>query len=204
MAIDYLTDIPKRVKNQRVLDIGCLATNPKNILTRHKEYGKYASEIIGVDYNKKFLEIAKNKGGKNLYYLDITDNKKVEKFIDHFGTFDHVISTDVIEHISNLGLFLDNIYKLLNSNGSFYITTPNALCPNWIYWAIENKGKTKVNPDHTCYFDVQTITSLLNRSNLKVKEVMFQAAPEKRIEKLGLKSEIWMGKRIYIIATKEN
>ena len=203
MPADYVIDIQNRIKDQRVLDVGCLATNPKNILTRHRIYGKYASEMIGVDYNKEFLEIAKSNGGKNLYYLDITDNAQVEKFLKRFGTFDHVISTDVMEHISNLGLFLDNIAKLMNSGGSFYMTTPNALCPNWIYWAIENNGRTKVNPDHICYFDVQTLTSLLGRSGIKIKEVMFQTVSEERIKKLGLKSEVWMGKRIYIIATKE-
>lgn len=200
---DYVIDIQNRLKDQRVLDVGCLATTEHNILKRHNQYGKYTKEIIGVDYNKEFLEAAKSNGAKNLYYLDITDNDGVEKFIEQFGTFDYVISTDVIEHISNLGLFLDNIYKLMNVGGSFYVTTPNALCPNWIYWAIESGGKTKVNPDHICYFDIQTLTSLLGRSKLIVDEVMFQSAPEESIKKLELKSEIWMGKRIYIIAKKE-
>lgn len=201
-AVDYIVDIQNRVRNKRVLDVGCLATNRKNILTRHKLYCKYSKEAIGVDYNKEFLEIARKNGGKNLFFLDMINNDQVEKFKKRFGTFDHVIATDIIEHIGNLTLFLDNVKKLLNPKGNLYLTTPNALCPNWIFWAIEGDGRTKVNPDHVCYFDVQTLTTLLGRSGLKIKETMFQKTATDRVRKLGMKPKVWMGKRVYIIATR--
>jgi len=200
---DYVIDIQKRIKGQRVLDIGCLATNKHNILLRHKEYRKYTKEMIGVDYNKKFLEICKNRDEKNLYFLDITDNTQTNIFITKFGTFDHIIATDIIEHIGNLTLFLDNVYKLLNKNGSFYITTPNVTCPDLWCRTLDNKGDTKSNPDHICFFDVRTLTSLLNRSKLIVKEIMFQEVGDKNLKRLNLKRAKWMGKRIYLIITKE-
>jgi 2-polyprenyl-3-methyl-5-hydroxy-6-metoxy-1,4-benzoquinol methylase len=198
---DYVVDIQKRVKDKRVLDIGCLATTEHNILLRHKEYRKYTKEMVGVDYNKDYLKMC--EGEKNLYYLDITNTKEVNIFIEKFGTFSHIICTDIIEHIGNLTLFLDNVYKLLNKNGNLYITTPNALCPDLWCRSIDNDGNSKANPDHICFFDIRTLTALLNRSKLKVKEVMFQGVGDKNLKRLNLKLAPWMGKRIYIIATKE-
>lgn len=198
---DYVMDIQNRVRGQRVLDAGCLATARHNILKRHDQYGKYAREMIGVDYNREFLEIAKSKGGKNLHYLDLVDDGQVEKFINRFGTFGHIIATDVIEHVGNLTLFLDNIRRLLNGDGNLYLTTPNALCPRYLHYAIQNDGRTKVNPDHICWFDIQTLTSLLNRSNLSIKETMYQQA-ENVDGNMVTKTRPWMGKRIYVVAVK--
>lgn len=198
---DYVVDIQKRVTDKRVLDVGCLATKKGNILLRHKEYRKYTKEMIGVDYNKDYLKMC--KGEKNLHYLDMTYTKEVSKFVDKFGTFDHIIATDIIEHIGNLTLFLDNVYKLLNPNGNLYITTPNALCPDLWCRSIDNDGNSKANPDHICFFDIRTLTALLNRSKLKVKEVMFQGVGDASLKKLNLRRAVWMGKRIYIIATRD-
>jgi 2-polyprenyl-3-methyl-5-hydroxy-6-metoxy-1,4-benzoquinol methylase len=111
---DYVQDIQNRVRGCRVLDIGCLATAKRNILVRHKEYRKYTKEMIGIDYNKEFLEIVKLSGEKNIYHVDITNNTQVEKFIEQFGIFNHIIATDIIEHIGNLTLYLDNVYKLMS------------------------------------------------------------------------------------------
>ena len=207
MKIYKDTDIYESLKGKRVLDIGCLATAEHNILRSHLKYKENAKEIIGVDYNKKFLEITKKKFPqvKNLHYLDITDNDGVSLFIKKFGTFECVVCTDVIEHVGNLTLFLDNIYRLISDNGVLHITTPNALCPNWIVWANASKnGMTKVNPDHICMFEIKTLTSLLKRSKLKVVECRYHDVKgNKRIIELGLKPKSWMGKRIYVIVKKE-
>jgi len=198
---DYVMDIQNRVRNQRVLDVGCLATARRNILKRHDQYGEFAREMIGVDYNEEFLKIARSKGRTNLHYLNLVDDYQVEKFIARFGTFDHVIATDVIEHVGNLTLFLDNIYRLLSGDGYLYLTTVNALCPRYIHYAMQNDGMTKVNPDHICWFDIQTLTSLLNRSNLQVRETMYQQA-ENVDSNMVMKIRPWMGKRIYVVAAR--
>lgn len=201
--VDYVSDIQQRVRGQRVLDVGCLATNKGNILIRHLEYCKHASESIGVDYNKQFLKIARDRHDvSNLYYLDIVDSGKVDEFVKQFGRYENVIATDIIEHIGNLSVFLDNLRKTMTDDGRLFVTTPNALCPNWIYWALREGGCTRVNPDHVCYFDAQTLDTLLGRSLLKIDEVMYQKVPVERIRELGLVPRPWMGKRIYVIASK--
>ena len=77
------------------------------------------------------------------------------------------------------------------------------LCPDFLYWAIQRDGHTKVNSDHICFFDINTLKTLLKRSGFIVKEIMYQNAGFNRAKLIGLDPEEWMGKRIYMIAIKK-
>lgn len=41
------------------------------------------------------------------------------------GVFDLITAIEVIEHLDNIGLFLDNVYRHLADTGHFLLTTPN-------------------------------------------------------------------------------
>ncbi len=200
----YIEDIRERINDKRVLDIGCLATYEPQILKRHNQYKGAASEIVGLDFNKEFLGIAQMGGAKDLYYCDITNRKDVEIILKQFGKFDHVIATDLIEHVGNLTLLLDNIGKLMTNNGKLYLTTPNSKSSYWL--AMEAGLFKKIrNEDHVCWFDIDVLTTLLTRSNLIVDELHYCIHPtdKKAARALNLKWKFWMARRLYIIAEKE-
>ena len=102
--------------------------------------------------------------------------------------FDVIVVGDVLEHVSNQGLFLDNIKKHLKDDGKAIFTTPNA---KWITVLLKpprefkdknswhNKHKTLHlfwqalhwefgNPTHTLWHDKHTLKHILSRSGLEI------------------------------------
>lgn len=196
----YVDEINKKIKGKRVLDIGCCASTSKNLLKRHMLYEKSAKEIIGIDYNKDLIAEAKSRLGYTIYYCDLTNQSDVETIIERFGRFDIIICTDVIEHISNLGIFLNNIKLMLNDEGVLYLTTPNMRSPRWMEMCIKNKYK--VNKDHICWFDIFTLSNLLKRVNLVITETMYQAQETQSIKFFKFKSKDWMARRLLVEVKK--
>lgn len=196
----YVDEINKRISNKRVLDIGCCASTSKNLLKRHRLYEKSAKEIIGVDYNKDLIKEAKERLGYTIHYCDLTNTYDVLDIIKQFGQFNTIICTDVIEHISNLGLFLNNIKLMLEDEGQLLLTTPNMRSPRWMQMCIQNKYK--VNDDHICWFDIFTLGNLLRRQNLKIVESMYQAQENKSIKFFKFKPQDWMARRLLVVVEK--
>jgi 2-polyprenyl-3-methyl-5-hydroxy-6-metoxy-1,4-benzoquinol methylase len=77
--------------------------------------------------------------------------------------FDVIFAGDVIEHLSNPGLFLDCCRANLKEDGRLIITTPN--CFN-LFNIAEKIGKKEptVNHDHTFYFNNKTLRQLLKKN----------------------------------------
>ena len=197
----YVQEICNRIKGKRVLDIGCCATTEQNLLKRHNEYKKTASEIIGVDYNMKLLQIAEERGAQNLHYLDVTDRDDVINFLDEYGTFDTIVCTDVIEHISNPGLFLDNLQLMLSEGGTVYLTTPNMRSTRW--YSMFVRGNTKINPDHVCWYDHYTLSVLLKRYKFVIAETMYHSEERKDAKYLKIDYQEWMGRRLFVVIERE-
>ena len=194
----YINDIKERINGKIILDVGCLATWKENILKRHREYKKTAFKIIGIDYNKEYLKMLSEP---NVYYCDITNYDDVTNILNRFGKFSYIIATDIIEHVDNLGLFLESLNRLSDDNASIYFTTPNARSYFW-----NSKFNTqKVNHDHVCFFDDNTLKALMKRHGFYISHLQycFHDDDKKSAKQLGLKFEPWMGRRIYFIIKKE-
>jgi len=72
----------------------------------------------------KFKAISQNKFSKktNVKYINmkIPPLKNIPS-----NSFDFVISLEVIEHIKNDQLFIDEVFRVLKNKGKFIVTTPN-------------------------------------------------------------------------------
>lgn len=87
-------------------------------------------------------------------------------------TFDVIFAGDLIEHLSNPGLFLDCCKKHLKSGGKLILTTPNTF--NLFNMAEKlTKREPTVNPDHTFYFNSRTLSKLLKKNGMETTEVSF-------------------------------
>jgi 2-polyprenyl-3-methyl-5-hydroxy-6-metoxy-1,4-benzoquinol methylase len=73
--------------------------------------------------------------------------------------FDVIIAGDVIEHVDNQGLFLQNIKKHLKPDGRLAVSTPNA---KWFTVIL------RPNPYHTMWHDKYTLLLVLNRCGFTV------------------------------------
>jgi 2-polyprenyl-3-methyl-5-hydroxy-6-metoxy-1,4-benzoquinol methylase len=102
---------------------------------------------------------------------DIKKYKKesAEKFsLDN--PVDIIFASDLIEHLSNPGLFLDASRRNIVNGGKLIITTPNTFS---LFNIIEKffKAEPTVNKDHTCYFNKKTITQLLQKNQWEVLDI---------------------------------
>ncbi len=201
----YITHIQKSIKGQRVLDVGCCATHKQNNLKRHLQYKKAASKIIGLDIHTEYLKLGMEKHpGVELYNCDITDKLKVGLLVPVLGQFDHVIATDLIEHVTNTKALLDNLHLFMTPGASLYLTTPNARSPYcWqVFLGWTNGGI--VNADHICFFEIQTLTEALKQSGFKVHEVYYcvHSLCRDSAKRFNLRWAPWMGFKLYVVARK--
>lgn len=147
-----------------VLDVGFwgqgVNVNSSNWV--HNLLKKCAKDVYGLDINfdsPKFLSPEKYKKGN------------AENF-DFNTEFDVIFAGDLIEHLSNPGLFLLSCARNLKKGGRLIITTPN--CFNLFHLAEKIvKSEPTVNPDHICYFNYKTLKQLLIKNGWEPVETGF-------------------------------
>lgn len=101
-------------KNQRILEVGC----SYGYLTY--AINQSGNSATGIDISAKAIDFAKQHFGNN--YLNIS----VEEFAAKYDEkYDMIISTEVIEHLENPVLLLEQLKGLLSKNGKIILTTPN-------------------------------------------------------------------------------
>lgn len=167
-------------KNKTILDIGC-AQNPEI----HMKIAEMSKHAVGIDINKKGLEVFKKKG------LEVYDMSAEAINLD--STFDYIIAGELIEHVSNPGLFLGGIRKHLKPDGKIILTTPN-ISSLLLYLLVVVADKTQ-DPTHVFYFDKKNLEELVNRYDLKIAETKY-IAPEVKLHGNGI-----LFKMIFFIAT---
>lgn len=108
------------VKGKTVLDFGCGEGYGARILSQS------AQQVTGIDISQEAIEQAKIKyTSPNVSFKYIRTPNDI---ITIFGknSFDIVISYQVIEHIHDAMVYLEQIKKVLKPQGKLYLTTPNA------------------------------------------------------------------------------
>lgn len=157
--------IRKSVVEGKTIHVGAVGTSRRKRLVRHKFYKKHAKFIVGFDYNSERVKIAHEEGCLEIFKADVTNSEDISEIIENYGTFDNVIMTEVIEHVGNLTLALDNVRRLMSDNSKLFISTPD------ISRALL---KRSVNSDHICWFCEVTMRELLRRSRLKITEIFVE------------------------------
>jgi hypothetical protein len=169
--------IKKSCIGKRVLHLGC--TNYpytkeaiENDMLLHFELEKQAKELYGFDFDQAGLDILAEAGAKNLYRADL--QKLEDVALDE--KFDVIIAGEMIEHLSNPGLFLRGIKRFMNEQTELIITTINAYCAmRFVIYGLRGKGggNEPVHPDHVAYYSYKTLKLLLERENIQIKEFCF-------------------------------
>ena len=149
-----------------VLDVGFWGQGKKinDANWPHKIIKDKVNHIYGIDLECDFEKIPEND--RKNYSIASAENFNLD------NKFDAIFAGDLIEHLSNPGLFLDCSKKHLKNDGRLIMTTPNAFNLFVIAGKIMNREPV-VNPDHTFYFNIKTINVLLKKNGWKIKEFGF-------------------------------
>ena len=169
--------IKKACAGKKVLHLGC--TNApytrqsiESGMLLHFELEKVAGELYGFDFDQEGLDILNSEGGKNLFRADL---QKLDD-VALAETFDVIIAGEMIEHLSNPGLFLQGIKRFMSAETDLVITTINAYCAmRFLIYGLRGKGgeNEPVHPDHVAYYSYKTLSLILSRENLSVKKFCF-------------------------------
>lgn len=196
--IDSHIYISQQIWGHRVVDIGCLASKKEHILTAHKAFAKSAREIVGVDKNAGFMDIAKRNWSGPLYECDVCKARDVAGLVKKIGPFEMAVATATIEHVDDAVAFLANIRKFLVPNGVLHLTGPNCLCPSWIGKA--SQGKALPHPDYVSWYCHMTLKAALRRAGYVILDAKHFSDPidHRWAERLGLAWQAWMGSMVYV------
>lgn len=180
--VEYLKQV---CSGKKVLHLGC--TNwpfteeaLKTDALLHLTLQKVAGELWGLDADRDGLEALAKLGVNNIHYADL---EKLDE-LDLSEQFDVIIAGEMIEHLSNPGLFLRGIKRFMRPDSTLVITTINAYCGFRVfYYGLRGRGGSvePVHPDHVSYYSYSTIHHLLSREQLVAKRFYFyDLGPEHR------------------------
>lgn len=152
------------VKDKDVLDIGCVehTANAKDInpFWVHNFLNDNCN-VLGLDILEDDVCKLNNKG-----YNMIIGNAET---FELNKKFDVVFAGELIEHLSNPGLFLQQSKKHLRENGLVLVTTPNTFyLPRLMGCVWNTYDDPIVNPEHTAWFSPTTLRTLFEREGLEV------------------------------------
>lgn len=156
--------ITSMCKNKKVLDLGCIDHSYETAISLgdkwlHRMIKNVSSELTGLDILKEDIEKLNNEG-YNIIYGDAENFQLNQKF-------DIIIAGDLIEHLSNIGLFLNCVKEHMDSNSIFIFTTPNPFSFEQSMIALFD-NRVYVNSQHTVWLDPNVSWELLSREGFNI------------------------------------
>ncbi|WLW38181.1 hypothetical protein [Halorubrum spindle-shaped virus-BLv25] len=145
-----------------ILDIGVVQHNAEYEKTDnwlHKHIDRKCIDVLGIDILKDEIQTLQDRG----YNVQVAD---AERF-NLPRSFDKIVAGELIEHLSNPGMFLESCYEHLRPGGELILTTPNV-------WGIVYLKRlafpkeVRCNPEHTCWYDTRTLRQFLERQYYEV------------------------------------
>lgn len=151
-------------RGRRVLDLGCIDHSADTALALgddwlHARLRAVADRVVGVDLLSHDADVLNARG----YDIRIAD---VET-LDLGEEFDLVVAGDLIEHLSNMGRFLESVSRHMHDQAAFVVTTPNPFNVAQFSQALF-RNRIMVNPQHTAWLDPRVMHELISRSPFEI------------------------------------
>ena len=115
----------KPLKELKILDIGCgggLLCEPLN---------KLGATVTGIDPSSSNIEAAKlhsKKMNLNIKYMHCSPEN-----LNFKDKFDVILNMEVVEHVSNISLFIKNCARLIKKNGIMFVATINKNLKSYVF-----------------------------------------------------------------------
>jgi len=154
-------------RDKVALDLGCaqhrmMGKEVKEENWLHYRIKKVCKTLIGIDYLEDEVDRL-NKLGYNVIKGNVVyiHTIKLPKY-----KYDVVVCGELLEHLSNPGLFLDNIKKIMSKKTLLIITTPNVYSRQRIKLMLTKKyEKDWLNKEHKAWYSYETLKQLLIHHN---------------------------------------
>lgn len=149
--------------NKKVLDLGCRDGQISQLIAKNNNV------VYGIEIANEMVKKC-NKKGIKVFDIDLNSNwqESIEK------KFDIVLAGEIIEHIFDTDKFLQNIYKILKSDGFLVLSTPNIASFGRRILLLLGKNpliettSRKYDAGHIRYFTLKALKLLLKENNFKV------------------------------------
>lgn len=161
-------------ENDNILDYGCGLGCISHFLKK-----KYNCLVDAVDHSEEELDKA-----KIAWKEDDINFQTVSEFTYPESNYDLVFSSQVIEHVHNVGNYLFKINKMLKPNGFLVIGLPNIMNPHF-FWgtfftsterlirhSIESLNNYNKVHDHINAWDPYTFVTLLASCGFKLEQYL--------------------------------
>jgi 2-polyprenyl-3-methyl-5-hydroxy-6-metoxy-1,4-benzoquinol methylase len=187
--MDFVLD---KCKGRKVLHLGCVdeGLTEERIESRellHFKLISIAAEVWGVDISEEGIQLLQEHGADNLVVGNIERIDEIEELREH--DFDIILSTEVLEHLNNPGLFLQGVKKLFKSNATMIVTVPNGLRLTGLMRQI--KGYELVHPDHNYWFSYKTVKTLMEKNGYHIEEILAYSFFNSNLSFKNIIRKIW-------------
>ena len=159
----------KPLEKLKILDIGCgggLLCEPLNRL---------GATITGIDASNNNIEVAKlhsKEMNLNIEYIHAAPENLDLKS----NTYDAVLCMEVVEHLKDVNLFIENCSKLIKKNGIMFIATINKNLKSYIFAILGAEYVLKWLPigthDWDKFLTPRDLKIIANKNNFRTDEIV--------------------------------
>ena len=156
------------LENLKILDIGCdggLLCEPLSRL---------GAKMTGIDASNNNIEVAKlhsKEMNLNIGYICCSP----ENF-DFKNKFDVILNMEIVEHVVNVNLFMQNCSKLIKKNGIMFVATINKNLKSYIFAILGAEYILRWLPigthDWDKFLTPQELEFIANKNNFLTNEVV--------------------------------
>ena len=161
------------INNKKCIDIGAVQHDITRVKTRgetwvHGFIAKHARSCVGLDIEKEQIDLVNKEFKTDIRF----GNAETFDFDDKYEV---VFAGDIIEHVSNQGLFIERAVHHLDKDGMFIITTPNSFGIHRVvrdcYFGLNSDPIC--NKQHTLWHSPRTLKTILSRYDLEIVDIKF-------------------------------
>lgn len=155
--------LESRVEDPEILDVGCWMGALGEQLKAH-----CVCQVDGIDINREVMDIAKIKGYRHLYPIDLNN----PEFADIHQKYDFIVFGDVLEHTIDPDSVINKLKLKLKPDGLFVVSLPNVgfllyrLLHLLGYWDYHEYGV--MDKTHLRFFTMDSMKKLFKAHNLRI------------------------------------
>ena len=170
---DRMEYLASRCSGKNALHVGC-ADAPLAVerveagQLLHQRIEKAAAEVVGIDIDEDSICFLQEHG---IHSVQVMDAERMS--FDR--RFDVILAGDVLEHLSNPGLFLQQVPDLLLPGGELIVAVPHAF--TFLAMRVWLQNKELVHKDHCFYYSPKCLAQLCRRYELLPTRLHYTVQP---------------------------